>query len=239
MSNHLKRLNAPRALHLHRKEYIWTVKGEPGPHPLTASIPLTLVVRDYLQLCDTGREAKRLIASGEIHVDGSPRKRRKFTCGFMDVISIPTLKKDFRVVFDQRGKLRLIPISSAEAAWKLCQIKNKTILKGGTIQLNLHDGRNLLVKEDTYHTYDVLKLSLKDTKIMDTYAFAKGHISMIVGGSHIGQTASIEDMEVIPSSKPDLAKMKDGDREFSTLQSYVFPIGKNKPAITLPEVRIQ
>ena len=74
---------------------------------------------------------------------------------------------------------------------------------------------------------------------MDTYPFAKGHISMIIGGSHIGQTASIEDLEMIPSSKPDLAKMKDGDREFSTLQSYVFPIGKNKPVITLPEVRIQ
>ena len=63
-------------------------------------------------------------------------------------------------------------------------------------------------------------------------------ISMIIGGTHIGETANIEDVEVIPSSKPNLAKMK-GESEFSTLQKYVFPIGKNKPVIQLPEVKIQ
>ena len=61
---------------------------------------------------------------------------------------------------------------------------------------------------------------------------------MIIGGTHIGETANIEDVEVIPSSKPNLAKMK-GESEFSTLQKYVFPIGKNKPVIQLPEVKIQ
>jgi ribosomal protein S4E len=62
---------------------------------------------------------------------------------------------------------------------------------------------------------------------------------MVIGGSHIGQTASIEEIEMIPSSKPNLARMKDGDRQFSTLQKYVFPIGKTKPVIALPEVKIQ
>jgi small subunit ribosomal protein S4e len=61
---------------------------------------------------------------------------------------------------------------------------------------------------------------------------------MIIGGSHIGEIANIEDVEIISSSKPNLAKMK-GSYEFSTLTHYVFPIGKNKPAISLPEVKIQ
>ena len=238
MSKHLKRLNAPRTLQLHRKESKWTVKPSSGPHPIKRAIPLSMVVRDYLKICDTQREAKRIISNGEILVDGIKRKKYKFPCGLMDVISIPKIKKDYRILFDQNGKLTPVPIQSKNAEWKLCRIENKTIVKGSKIQLNLHDGRNKIIKKDDYKTGDVLKISFKDHKISDTYKFIKGNVSMIIGGSHIGETASIEDAEIISSSKPNLTKMK-GKTEFSTLQNYVFPIGKQKPVIELPEVKIQ
>jgi small subunit ribosomal protein S4e len=102
----------------------------------------------------------------------------------------------------------------------------------------LHDGRNHLIKKDEYKTGDVLKISFKDKKIDEVYKLEKGTVSMIIGGSHIGETANIEGIEIIPSSKPNLAKMK-GKKDFTTLQNYVFPIGKNKPVIALPEVKIQ
>ena len=238
MSKHLKRLNAPRALKLHRKQMKWTVKPNAGPHPLETSIPLGLIVRDYLNLTDTMREAKRIISDGEILVDSVKRKNYKFPCGLMDIISIPKIKKDYRILFDRRGKLTLLPVESKEANWKLCRIENKTISRGKQIQLNLHDGRNKLVKKDEYKTGDVLKISFKDKKIDDVYKLEKGTVSVIIGGSHIGETANIQDIEIIPSSKPNLAKMK-GEKEFTTLQNYVFPIGKNKPVISLPEVKIQ
>ena len=238
MSKHLKRLNAPRTLKIHRKEKTWTVRSSPGPHPLDESIPLGLILRDYLELVDTRREAKRVISNGDVLVDGVIRKDNKFPCGLMDVISIPKMKKDFRVLFDRRGKLTLVPIASNDATWKLCRVENKTIMKGKQIQLNLHDGQNKIIKTDEYKTGDVLKISFKDKKIDDTFKFDKGTVSMIIGGSHIGEVASIEDIEIIPSSKPNLTKMK-GQTSFSTLQEYVFPIGKNKPIIDLPEVKIQ
>ena len=238
MSKHLKRLNAPRTIKLHRKGNKWTIKAKAGAHPLNYAIPLGIIVRDYLRLCNTSREALRVISNGDILVDNIPRKSHKFACGFMDVISIPKQKKQYRILFDQRGILQLIPISTSGAEWKLCQIKNKTTLKDNKIQLNFHDGRNALVKKDEYHTGDVLKINFKDNKISDVYQFKKGNVSMITGGTHIGQIASIDDVEMIPSSKPNLAKMK-GESEYSTLQKYVFPIGKHKPVIELPEVKIQ
>jgi len=237
MSKHLKRLNAPRSLRLHRKERKWTVKPSPGPHPLQSAIPLGIVVRDYLNLCDNLREAKRVITNGEILVDMVKRKDYKFSCGFMDVISIPKLKKYYRILFDQAGKLTFVPISSNETDWKLCRIEGKTIVNGMKTQLNLHDGNNKLVKKDEYKTGDVLKLSLKDKKISDVYPLAKGTISMIIGGSHIGQMANVLDLKIIKSSKSNIAKMK-GINEFSTHQEYVFPIGKTKPEILLPEVKM-
>jgi len=238
MSKHLKRLAAPRTLKMRRKESKWTIKSSPGPHALEKSIPLGLIVRDYLGLCDTYKETRRIISNGELSVDGIVRKDHKFPCGFMDVVSIPKLKKDFRVLFDRRGKLTLVDIPSENAEWKLCRIQNKKIVKGKKVQLNLHDGKNIIVKKDEYKTGDVLKFHFADKKIAEVYPFTKGTIAMIIDGSHSGQIANIMDVEIVASSKSNLAKMK-GESEFFTITDYVFPIGKTKPAVTLPEVKMQ
>jgi small subunit ribosomal protein S4e len=238
MSKHLKRLAAPRVLRLHRKERALTIRAAPGPHPLELAIPIGLVVRDYLSLCDTYKEARKIVSNGDILVDGVKRKNIKFPCGLMDVISIPKMRKNVRILFDRNGKLTLVPISESDAEWKLCRIQNKTIVKGKKVQLNLHDGKNKLVEKDEYKTGDVLKISFKENNIDDVYRFDKGTVSMIIGGTHIGEIASIEEIQVVASSKPNLAKMK-GEKEFSTIAEHVFPIGKTKPAIALPEVKMQ
>ena len=238
MSKHLKRLAAPRVLRLHRKEHKLTIRAAPGPHQLEAAIPLGLVVRDYLRLCDTYKEARKIVSNGDILVDGMKRKNFKFPCGLMDVISIPKMRKNIRILFDRNGKLTLVPISESDAEWKLCRIQNKTIVKGKKVQLNLHDGKNKLVEKDEYKTGDVLKISFKESKIDEVYRFDKGTVSMIIGGTHIGEIASIDEIQIVASSKPNLAKMK-GEKEFSTIADHVFPIGKTKPAIELPEVKMQ
>jgi len=43
---HLKALVAPEFWPILRKEYKWTVKPRPGPHPMERSLPLLLIVRD-------------------------------------------------------------------------------------------------------------------------------------------------------------------------------------------------
>ncbi len=238
MSKHLKRLAAPRVLRIHRKERALTIRAAPGPHPLAQSIPLGLVVRDYLGLCDTYKEARKIVSNGDMYVDGVKRKNFKFPCGFMDVVSIPKMRKNLRILYDRNGKLTLIPISESDAEWKLCRIQNKTIIKGKKIQLNLHDGKNKLVEKDEYKTGDVLKISFKEKKIDEVYKFDKGTVSMIIGGTHIGEIANIEEIHTVASSKPNLVNLK-GEKEFSTIATHVFPIGKAKPAITLPEVKMQ
>ena len=48
---------------------------------------------------------------------------------------------------------------------------------------------------------------------------------MIIGGSHIGEIANIEDIEIIPSSKPNLAKMK-GKKNFQHFKNMYFQLEK-------------
>jgi len=238
MSNHLKQINAPRTLRVHRKERKWAIRSSSGPHPLDQSIPLGILIRDYLQLCNTRREARRILNQGSILVDGIIRKDLTFPIGFMDVISIPEMKKYYRVVYNKRGRLSLVPISSSEADWKLYRIENKTTLKGNKTQLNFHDGTNQLVEKEEYHVGDVLKIKVKDHKTTDVYSRSKGTISFIIGGSHVGELATLDEVSVIKSSKPNVARMT-GDQQFMTLEDYVFPIGKTKPVIKIPEVSIQ
>lgn len=230
---HLKRLMAPKTWNIERKTKKWTVKPAPGPHPKNKSIPLVLLIRDYLNYADTAREARRIIGTREILVDGTHQTDPKYPCGFMDVLSIPKTKEHYRILLDRRGFLRLTSIDAKEATWKLCRIENKTALKKGVTQLNLHDGRNIITQE-SYKTGDVLKITLPKQEVTEVLPLAVKCLAMITGGKHAGEIAEIEEIEITKNPKPNVVKLKG----FSTIKPYVFPIGKDTPLVHPPEVSI-
>jgi len=235
---HLKRLAAPKIITIPRKTHVWTVKPGPGPHGKDNSVPLLLVLRDYVKLADTGSEARRIIGSGAIHVDGKPARDYKRPVGFMDVLSIPDIGRHFRILFSQTGQISVTEIPAKNAGWKLCRIENKTIVKGGDIQLNLHDGRNMIVHRRIYKTGEVLKIKLPSgessaMKIVESFSLQEGNVAMIIGGKHRGQIATIDRIEVTRSSKPNIIHFKEG---FSTIKDYAFVVGSKIPEVSLPEV---
>lgn len=236
MSKHMKRLASPRAWKIVKKGDTWVPKPSAGKHAQDKSIPLGLVLRDYLSLVDTMGEAKRVIGNRDVHVDGRVATSHKAPVGLMDIVSIPKMEKTYRVVIDAHGRVVLSEIAAKDAAWKLCRVQNKTVVRGGKMQLNLHDGRNVLVKESTYKTGDVVKLSLPDQKIVGHFPFGSGMTALLTGGSHIGQFAKVGDEAELRGSAPNLVAMKVGSEDFSTIKPYVFLVGKDKPEINLPEV---
>jgi len=234
---HLKRLAAPSIITIPRKTFVWTVKPRPGPHGKDNCVPLLLVVRDFLKLADTGAEGRRIIGSGEIHVDGRPAKDYKRPIGFMDVLSIPRIGKFYRVLYSQVGKITIVEIPEKNASWKLCRIENKTFVKGGDIQINLHDGKNMIVHRRIYKTGEVLKIKLPSgnasMKITESFPLQEGNVAMIIGGKHRGQIATIDRVDITRSSKPNIIHFKEG---FSTIKKYAFVVGSKIPEVTLPEV---
>ncbi len=229
---HQKRLSAPKTYKIPRKVYKWVVKPSPGPHNKNA-VPLLIVVRDYLQLADTAREARRIIANGEILVDGVPRKDYKFPVGLFDVIKIPKLNKSYRIVFDEKG--RYVPIEIEDDNLKLYKIVNKTMIKGGRIQLNLFDGTNIL-GDNSYKTKDSILVEIPEKKIVDRLPFEIGALVMITGGTHAGEIGRVKDYKIVRSSSPNLVTVDVGGREVTTIEDYVFVIGKKedeKPVIDL------
>jgi small subunit ribosomal protein S4e len=239
MSKHLKRLAAPRSWVVPRKTNVYTTKPAPGAHPVERALPLATVVRDFLRLSETGREARRVIGAGDVLVDGRVVKDAKFAVGFQDVVSVPRTKQAWRVMVDEKARLRLVPIDAKQAGWKLCQVVGKTTLAGGRTQLNLHDGRNLIVKKDDTKTGDVLRLEVPTQKVLGHFPLSAGAQVFIVDGRHAGEIAPVKSIEATRSHKPNLIHLSAGDGEFTTIKPYAFPIGEraNLPAESTKEVR--
>lgn len=230
MSRHQKRITIPKSWPIPRKTHKWSIKCRPGPHSGENSIPLLVVVRDMLKLADNAREAKRILNEGNILVDGRVKKDNKFPVGIFDVISIPKLDIQYRMLLDEKGKFNLHKLEPGVVR-KLTRIEDKTILKGGRVQLNLSDGSNKIV-EDGYSTGDSLVLSIPEKDIVEQIEFKEGNLAMVLGGSHSGEIGTVKEIEIVRSSRPNKV-MISGRNDFETIVDYVFMIGIDKPAIKL------
>jgi small subunit ribosomal protein S4e len=230
-SKSLGRYAAPDFWQIKKKEYAWAVRPTPGPHKLTESFSLTYVIRDLLHLAKTGREVRYILNNKNVLVDGKVRTSPKFPVGLMDVISIPTIGKIYRVLPDSAHVMKLAEITS-DSETKLCKIMNKTILKGGRIQINLHDGRSIFVDSDEYKVNDVVQISLKDQSIVSHVPFAKDKIAIVQAGVNNGRMGTIVDIKKI--MKNDTVTLDDKGKRFDTKLQYAFVVGADSPLIELP-----
>ena len=232
MSDHMKRLAVPRSWPVKKKSHVWISKQSAGAHSIEESMPAVVVLRDILGICDTAKEAKRVIADREILVDGKALKDYRAPIGLMDVVSIPKMKQNYRMLLTNKGKLTLVSIPDANAAWKLCMIENKTVVTGGKIQLNFHDGRNIVLDKNEYKTGDVLKVAFDGQKILDHYPLKEGAIALIIKGHHAGHINTVSDYIAIKGPAQNVVKFADGTQ---TVKENVFIIGASEAAIMLPE----
>jgi small subunit ribosomal protein S4e len=233
MKKHLKRLPAPRSWSIPRKTDFWIVRPSPGPHGLGESVPLGSILRDMLKVCDTAREARRILNNRGVRVDGRVVTEPKFPVGLMDVLTFDETKAHYRMLVNARGRMSLVPIDAADAKWKLCRVEDKTTVRGGKTQLNLHDGRNVVLPKDAYKTGTTLKLSVPEQKVVEHFDLGKGSPVLVTGGQHVGQIAHVLDVQRTRNPRANVVTFKEG---FSTDIGKVFVVGTEAPAITTPQV---
>jgi len=239
---HLKRMHAPGFWPIHTKEAQWTKKPRPGPHAAEICLPLTIVVRDVLKYAKTYSDAKSIISGRKVRVDGKTRMDAKYPTGLMDVVEIPEAKVTTRVLPIQTKGLSVKNIPQEEAAFKLCRIEDVRTVAGGSFQLNLHDGRNILVKvadprrptELTYKTLDTIQISLPDQKILKRLKFTEGSHVLVTSGRNFGRTGRIKKIEEGSAARRPMVIIEDAESKiFQTVADYVFVVGEDKPVIEL------
>tara|TARA_Y100000748_G_scaffold119199_1_gene100000 strand:- start:497 stop:1081 length:585 start_codon:yes stop_codon:yes gene_type:complete len=186
-------------------------------------MPLGVILRDVLGLAHSRREAKRMVATRKVLVDGRIETDSGRGVGLMDVLTVG--EDHYRCVLDENGKLRYRSIPTKNSSSKLCRVMGKTTIRGGKTQVHLHDGRNITVDDaKKYNSGDTLVISLPDQEVSGHHAFSEGVLAYLTGGSHIGSTAKVVSKDVKRSSKANEVQFED----FGTVADYVFVIGSKK-----------
>jgi small subunit ribosomal protein S4e len=186
-------------------------------------MPLGIILRDVLGLAHSKREAKRMVSTRQVLVDGRIETDVGRGVGIMDVLTVGD--DHYRCLLDENGKLRYRSIPAKDSSSKLCRVMGKTTIRGGKTQVHLHDGRNITLDEaNKYNSGDTLVVSLPDQEVSGHHAFSEGVLAYLTGGSHIGSTAKVVSKDVKRSSKANEVQFE----EFGTVADYVFVIGSEK-----------
>lgn len=226
MKNHLKRIATPRSWFVDRKSNTFIVRPNPGAHAMDSGLPLGVLLRDNLELASTMGEIKKLLNNKEIVVDGMRRKDHSFMVGLFDTLSVPETKKHYRLVLDTKGRLTLKEISAQESGLKLVKIMGKTVLKGGKMQFNLHDGRNI-VADAAADVGDTFLVVLPEIKVKKLLPLKKGAKVFLTKGKHAA------DIGVLKEVKGKEATYSLQGEDIETAKAYLFVVGEKDAEITL------
>lgn len=224
---HLRRLAAPKVWQIRRKEHKFISKPKPGPHSLDSCISISTLLKEILGMANKTREVKKILGGSNIKIDGKLRKEHRFPVGIFDIIELPATNEYFRVILNTKGKIDMLKISKEESSHKPCKIIGKTASKG-KIQINLYDGKNLLVSNGSYKVGDTVLLSLPEQKIVKHFKIDKKSFIFLTGGKHIGEVGNIEDV----SGEKIIYKNVRGDL-VETSKKFAFVIGDSAPSIKL------
>ncbi|HID04866.1 MAG TPA: 30S ribosomal protein S4e [Aigarchaeota archaeon] len=236
---HLKSLAAPK--HYPTTRTVFTTAPRPGPHPKNWSIPLIIIIRDFLNYAEDAATARKIIKMRKVTVDGRVITDHKFPVGLMDVISLPEAGEHYRILPEPRKGLKPFKIRDEEAGFKIGQVRNKMHVRGGDLQLTLHDGRNIRFKNVDeqvrgYMTGDSLKISLPDQQIQAHIPLKEEVYVLITKGSKMGLHGRVTAIkkDVTYPDKPKVVVEVSGKGNITTLLTYVMPVGDSEPWIALP-----
>jgi len=231
-SKHQKRIASPRNWVLSRKKHKFAYRADPGPHSKENCIPVGILLRDVLKLVDTARELNIILNKKLVKIDGRIVTNANFPVGLMDVVEIADINKSYRILPHELHVLMPFEMKKTSQVSKACQIMGKSTIKGGIMQLNLHDGRNIrLPKEEgidnKYKTKDTIIISLPSQKVVNHFPFKKGMYAIITAGKNVAKHGSIKEFQwrFGPRASTVTLAALDGT-EVQTTPEYIFVIGE-------------
>ena len=226
-----KSISAPTTRYFSKKETTFTVKSRPGPHNKNTSVPLSFTLVKILEIAKTTTEAKKIIAHGQIKINGTIRRNPRFATGIFDIISIEAQKKKYRILLDKKGRLVAKEIDAKTKDFKISKVVSKRIVKNGKIEITTNDGFTIMLEKEQINVNDSLKLSMPKQKIEEVYSLAKGNTAYIVGGTHVGDINTVKEIIKGTLQRKELVSLENKDSKFQTVTRNVFVIGKDKAEI--------
>ena len=193
-SKKLKRQMAPLFWGIARKEKRFVVTVKPGPHKKNYSIPTAVLLRDKMKVVSTLREAKSVIYTGKITVDGVKRKSLHHGIGLMDVVELDGISDSYRLVPKDGTILTPIKINVDEKNKKIVKVTGKTSIKGGKTQIKFHDGRTL-ISDELVNVNDSCVLQIPEQKILEVIKLEKNTKILITSGINAGKNGEVKEIK--------------------------------------------
>ncbi|MAG38426.1 hypothetical protein CMI45_03520 [Candidatus Pacearchaeota archaeon] len=184
---YLKRSNSTTRIPIQRKGTKYVVL--PSSHK-SNSVPVLMAIRDMLKLAKTLKEVKTMINSKLLKINGKPVKSHKESIKLFNIFEA-----------DQPYILKILPTKrftfepTKSTNSRLCKIINKKLLKNNTVQINLHDGSNIISSsKDKISVNDSLNLSF-DNKILSHLPLEVGKNVFIISGKYTGQEGKVSEIK--------------------------------------------
>jgi len=196
---HQKRQEVTTKIPIPRKGTKYVVRA--SSH-LKEAVPVVVAVRDILKLARTSKEVKRMINNNLLKINGKLVKDLResiklFNLFEADKLYHLALSNTHRFVFKEHKQKNE----------RLCKIIGQKLLKGSKIQINLHDGTNI-ISGKKFKVGDSLYLDLSG-KITKHVSVEKGKNAFVMSGKYAGLNGKIE------STKDKKAVIKFTDKEGS------------------------
>ncbi len=192
-STRMKRQLAPAFWQIGRKQKRFALMVSPGTHPTAKAYPLGIVLRDILKAVSIMREAKHVVTSGDIKIDGVIRRSINFPVGLMDVIEISSIGKAYRMVPKDGLIVKPIEIPGEEKTLKLCKVTRKLTTKNKKLQYGFHDGRTL-IDEQKVNVHDTCLITVPEQKVTKTIKLDKGSIVLVISGDNAGTLGKVDEI---------------------------------------------
>lgn len=224
---HQKRLSAPDSWPVERKNQVYTVASDAGPHGGDA-VPLVVFVRDVLGYVENAKELRYALDNDDVLVNGDAVSDHQIPVGNFDIVGFPTRDEYYRVFPGEGGRLSLVSVEQDAADNKLARVDDITYLSGGDVQLNLHNGDNVVVEDGEYSTDDSVVVDLETGEVLEHFEFTEGAAVTAVDGKHSGEVGELIEYNVNEGSSDNtgVAELPDGST-FETVEDYVFVIGED------------
>ncbi len=206
---HLTRAKTKRIMPIARKgtKYIARAKSHAN-----SGIPVAIALREMLGVAKNMKEARLLVHDRSISINGKPVKDSLESLRLFSVLGV----KDalYRVNLLPSGRFVLEETKDKK---RLCKIINKRLVKGGKIQLEMHDGTNVLESKDKKTDVgDSVELDFEN-KIIKFMHIEKGKRVFIIYGKNAGLHGVVENV----LNGEAVVKLKDRDVKLNKMQIAV------------------
>jgi len=213
---HLKRNKAPKRWPIKRKGTKFVVRPNFNPN---RGVPLLVILRDMLKICQNRKEVKKALHEKNILVNGKEAKDEKNSLLLFDALTIVPSKKYYKVGLIN-GKYNLEEIQKKDTGYKITKVVNKKTLKCKKTQINLRDGNNFIT-EVKCNVGDSVIINFKEKKIEKCLPLKDKAKIIVVEGKHAGMKGIIEKIKI----ERKMAKLDIEGKEINVLIKQIMVIG--------------